>query len=225
MVNAPHYHGHRQRLRDKLQKDPTQLADYEILELLLGTVLRRQDTKPLAKSLLARFGSLRGLMDARPQELLVEKGFGPALKNFWLLLHEFLARHAESPLRERAVLASSQAVANMARTRLAGCPHEEVWVAYTDGQNRLLAWERVAQGTVNGSAIYPRELMEQALHLKASGLILVHNHPGGTSRPSAPDVEVTRLVARAAETLGMALIDHVIVSAEGHYSLKDDGLF
>ncbi|ABB39239.1 DNA repair protein RadC [Oleidesulfovibrio alaskensis G20] len=225
MVNEPHYHGHRQRLREKLKKDSTQLADYEILELILGMVLRRQDTKPLAKRLLGRFGSLRGVLDARPQELMAEKGVGPAMESFWLLLREFIARYAEAPMRERTLLVSSRAVADMARTRLAGCPHEEVWVAYMDRQNRLLAWERATRGTVNASAIYPRDLMEAALRYKASGLILVHNHPGGSARPSAPDVEVTKLVARSAASLGMTLVDHVIVTEEGHYSLKEDGLF
>lgn len=224
MSNSPHYHGHRQRLRERLRRDPSALYEYEVLELLLGSVILRRDTKPLAKELLARFGSLRGVLDARPAELQAVKGFGPSLADFWLLLREMLARHAEGPLREREVLSTPAAVATMARARLAGIPHEEVWLALLDGQNRLIGWERLTRGTVNASAVYPREVVEMALRFKASGLILVHNHPGGNPTPSAPDLEITRQLARSAQAVNITLLDHVIVTDDDCYSLKNDGL-
>lgn len=225
MANKPHYHGHRQRLREKLKKNTTQLADYEILELLLGQVLSRTDTKPLAKELLNRFGTLRGILNARSSELQAIKGFGPALESYWLLLREFMARYMEAPVTERIKLNGPSAIVEMARVRLGACEHEEFWTAFLDNQNRLLAWEQISSGTINTTAIYPRDLMELALHHKATSLVIVHNHPGGNAAPSAPDVEITRQIARSAQVLGMRLLDHIIITEETHYSLKDDGLF
>jgi DNA repair protein RadC len=207
-----HYHGHRARLRQRLQKNPEDLPDYEILELLLGKVLARKDTKPLAKELLARFQSFRGLLDAKPAELQEVEGFGPALASFWLLLREVLARYAESPLRRRELLASPAAVAEMARARLAGYDHEEVWIAFVDAQNRLLSWERLARGSVEQAGIMPRDILERALLLKASGFILVHNHPGGTPAASAADLEVTGRLLQGAGSIGLRFLDHIIVT-------------
>ena len=224
MTDKPHYHGHRKRLRERLRADGTALQGYELLELLLGTVLLRCDTKPLAKELISRFGSLRGVLDAHPAELSAVKGFGPALADFILLLRETMARYGEAPVRERAVLCTPKAVAEMARTRLAGCPHEEVWAALLDNQNRLLIWERASRGTVNASAVYPRDVLEMALRYKASGIILVHNHPGGNPSPSLPDIEITRQLARSAQVIGLRLLDHVIVTDEDCYSLMEDRL-
>lgn len=224
MTSEPHYHGHRERVRARLRNDSAAVPDYEVLELLLGHVLPRRDTKPLAKELLVRFGSLRGVLDARPSELLAVKGVGPAMLDFWTLLREMMARYLETPARQRKVLGSPQMVAEMARMRLAASPHEEVWVALLDTQNRLTAWERVSRGTVNASAVYPREILELALRHKAASIILVHNHPGGSPSPSAGDIEITRQLELSARTIGMRLLDHVIVTDDTCYSLKNDGL-
>lgn len=220
-----HYHGHRERLRARLCKDSTQLADYEILELLLGNIIKRQDTKPLAKELLSRFSTLHGVLNARPEELRTVKGFGPSLETYWLLLRELFARYMEAQPRERIALSGPTEVAEMARARLGACAHEEFWAAFLDNQNRLLAWERLTSGTVNTTAIYPRDIMERALMLKASSLIIVHNHPGGNATPSTPDVEITRQIARSAQTLGMRLLDHIIITEDTHFSLRDADLF
>lgn len=217
-----HAHGHRKRLRDRLLASGHTLADYEVLELLLGHVLLRQDTKPLAKELLSRFGSIRGVLDARPQELAEVPGFGPALEAYWRLLRETMARYAEAPARQRVELCSPQLVAQMARTRLASSAHEEFWIAYLDTQNRLIMWEMASKGSVQAVPLYPRDVMERALALKASSLILVHNHPGGSPRPSGGDVDLTKKIQAAGEPLGIRLTDHVIVTDEACYSLLAD---
>ena len=125
---SPHS-GHRARLRQRLSMDPLSVADYELLELLLGYGLTRRDTKPLAKELLARFTSLRGVLDARPDELLDVPGFGPGLLHLWRVLRETLARYMEGPVRQREVAANPESIARMAQARLAGRTEEEVWVA------------------------------------------------------------------------------------------------
>ncbi len=223
MVAKPHYHGHRDRLRERLRKDARQLADYEVLELVLGSVLARCDTKPLAKELLTRFGTLHGVLHARPNELRSVAGFGPALEAHWLLLRELMTRCLESPVRERAVLSGPAEIAAMARMRLGPLPHEEFWAAFLDNQNRLLAWERISTGTVNTTMIYPRELMEMALGYKASSLVIVHNHPGGNLSPSTPDIEITRQVIQSGRTLGIRVLDHIIVTEASFCSLREEG--
>lgn len=217
-----HAHGHRKRLRERLIGAGHALADYEVLELLLGHVLLRQDTSPLAKELLARFGSIRGVLDARPQELAAVPGFGAALDAYWRLVREVMARYAESPARRRTALSSPQAVARMARIRLAASEREEFWVAYLDARNRLIAWEMAAKGSVSAAPLYPRDVMARALALNASSLILVHNHPGGNPRPSGADVALTNKVRAAGEALDIRLTDHVIVTEDAWYSFRED---
>lgn len=219
-----HAHGHRQRLRERMVKAGHSLADYEVLELLLGHVLLRRDTKPLAKELLDRFGSIRGVLDARAQELAAVPGFGPALEAYWKLLREVMARYAEAPARWRVELCSPQAVAYWAKVRLAACDHEEFWVAYLDTRHRLIMWEMASKGTVSAVPLYPRELMERALALKASSLILVHNHPAGGATPSTADRELTEKVQAAGEPLGIRLTDHIIVTDDLCYSITEDCL-
>lgn len=223
MATNKHYQGHRERLRERLAKNPDKLWDYEILELLLGKVLTRKDTKPLAKELLLRFKSIKGVLDAKPAELRNVPGFGPALESFWLLLRELLARYVESPVRQRVLLSSPEAVAAMARSRLAGHEHEETWIAYVDTQNRLIAWEQNSKGSIDQTSIYPRDIMERALLLKASGFILVHNHPGGCSSPSAADLQITESIKRSAQALGLRFLDHIIVTDSEHFSMLNDG--
>ena len=222
MSATPHQTGHRARLKARLRKDATQLAEYEILELLLGCVVLRRDTKTLAKALLQRFDTIRGVLDARPEELLSLEGFGPSLGLFWQLLRELMARYEEAPVRSREVLCTPDAVARMARVRLAACPHEELWIALTDHGNRLIAWERLRQGTVGHVPFMPREVLEMALLHKASNIILVHNHPGGSAHPSGPDLHLTRELAHLASSLGITLIDHVVVTEDSWYSLGRD---
>ncbi len=223
-TKKPHYHGHRIRLRERLVDDSSKLQDYELLELLIGTVLTRCDTKPLAKELLASFGSLRGILDAHPAELMKFKGVGESLSGFLLLLREVMARYTEAVPRTRITFASAQDVAHMARVRLAACPHEEAWCAFLDSQGRLLAWERVAKGTINAAMIYPRDVLEMALRFKAAGLILSHNHPGGNPSPSLPDIQITNMLKKNAASIGITLHDHVIVTDDACYSLLSERL-
>ncbi len=219
-----HYQGHRARLRERLLQDSTQLADYEILELVLGLAQTRRDTKPLAKELLQRFGSIRGVMDAHPEELVSVPGFSTGTLALWRLLRETAARYAESPARTRELLLHPEQVAAMARVRLAGCQHEEIWAALVDAGSRLIAWIRLEEGTARGSVLHIRKLLEISVRYKASGIILVHNHPSGSLKPSGPDVESTRKLLRAARELGIELLDHFVLAENAWMSFKAQGL-
>ncbi len=138
-TQSPHS-GHKARLRKRFQKAPATFQDYEILELLLGYVLIRKDTKPLAKELLARFENIRGVLNARQDELVTVPGFGEGLAIYWDLIRELMSRYAEAPMRQRCTLVTPEDVATMAQVRLAGFSHEECWIALLDNQNRLLPW-------------------------------------------------------------------------------------
>lgn len=215
----PAHSGHRKRLKDRLEREPLAVADYEVMELLLGLAITRRDTKELAHALLKRFGSIRGALDARPDELEQVEGFGPGLMSLWRLIREVMARYALSPLQQREVLGSPEAVAAVARQRLGNLPYEESWLALVDTQNRLISWERLRRGGISSITLHPRDILEAALIRKASGIILVHNHPGGNASPSKPDLDLTNEVTRLAPSLGLRFLDHVIVTAGDCYSI------
>lgn len=216
--------GHRKRLRDRLQNDPQGVADYEVMELLLGLALTRKDTKILAHTLIDQFGSIRDALDAREDELEQIEGFGPSLLSLWRLVREIMARYALSPLRKRAVMSSPEAVAAVARQRLGNLSHEESWLALVDAQNRLISWERLRTGSVSSISMQPRDVLEAALKRKASGMILIHNHPGGNPAPSRPDLELTAEIQELAPHLGLRLLDHVIVTADKCYSIAQKSI-
>ncbi|MBD5608347.1 MAG: DNA repair protein RadC [Desulfovibrio sp.] len=216
--------GHRERLRKRLERDPLSLADYEIMELLLGLAIPRRDTKLLAMELLNRFRSLRGALDAKPEELSDISGFGPGSLSLWKLIREIMARYSSAPLEEKEVLATPQAVAAMARPRIGNLSEEESWIALVDAQNRLIYWERLRRGGISSVAIQPRDVLEIAILRKASGIILIHNHPGGSPYPSRSDLVLTEEIENLAPRLGLRLLDHVIVTAGDCYSIREKKL-
>ncbi|MEF2231204.1 MAG: DNA repair protein RadC [Pseudodesulfovibrio sp.] len=220
--DKPHYLGHRQRLREKLVRDGRSLADYEILELVLASVLPRRDTKPLAKALIERFGSLKEALMARPDRIDV-KGMGGAARAHWALLQELFARLGEDAARRGSPLSDPTLVAKAAMARIGSKGTEEFWAAYLDTKNRLIAWEQVSKGTVNATPVFPREIMATALRLEATGVILAHNHPGGDPTPSVEDVLLTERIRESAEGLDIRILDHLIVTDRDYYSFNERG--
>lgn len=219
-----HYLGHRKRLRERLLAAPDSLADYELLELILTYVLPRRDTKPLAKDILARFGSLDKALMVDPAALTEIPGLGQATVTFWTALRECLVRKAATPIARRETFSSPEQVRELVRARLGGLTKEEFWVILVDNQNRLIRFEQVSRGTVDQTAAYPREILELALRHHASGLILVHNHPGGSPNPSRQDQELTATVSRLSSELGLRLLDHLIVTGDDFTSFRSQGL-
>ena len=221
--DAPHYVGHRQRLKEKLADNSRSLLDYEILELVLASVLPRRDTKPLAKDLINRFGSLKNAVMARPDQLAEAKGVGPGVQAQWTLLQELFARLGEAQTRRGAPLSEPADVARAAMARLGSKGTEEFWVLYLDTRNRVIEWRQAAKGTVNATPVFPREIMATALRLEATNIILAHNHPGGDANPSKADVLLTGMIREAAAGLDINVLDHVIVTDHDYYSFNDQG--
>ncbi len=213
--------GHRARLRQRLAHDPRGLLDHELLELLLTFALPRRDTKPMAKALLARFGSLRAALLADPAQLVDIPGLGPATQTLWQTLQELVARMEAEPVARREQFQSPEQVARFLRPRLAHRPKEEFWVLLLDTKNRFLHLSCLTKGTVDQTAAYPREIAELALRHHASGLIVAHNHPSGDPIPSAADTELTARLARLCTDLGLRFLDHIIIGDPDFYSFQD----
>jgi DNA repair protein RadC len=223
---APHYYGHRQRLRERfLERGGASLADYEVVELLLFGAKARGDVKPLAKALLREFGSFSGLLSAKPQELARVQGMGEASIAALKIVQEAALRMARQDSREGPVLSSWDKVLNYLRIALAEEKVERFHLLFLDRKNRLIADEEQQRGTVDHTPVYPREVVKRALELGASALILVHNHPSGDPTPSKADIAITREIAEAAAKLGIEVHDHIIIGRKGHNSLKSLGLF
>jgi DNA repair protein RadC len=221
----PHYLGHRDRLRDRARSGGlAALPDYELLELYLFRSIPRSDTKPIAKALLARFGSLAGIGSASVEELTRIKGLGEAAALDLKLLQSLAERLAREPVARRAVISSWTALLDYVRVALGHEAREQFRVLFLDRKNQLIADETMNHGTVDHAPVYPREIVRRALELSASAVILVHNHPSGDPTPSSADVEMTRQVIAAAAALRISVHDHLVVGRHGVASFKQLGL-
>jgi len=222
----PHQLGHRERLRERALKGGLEaLPDYELLELYLFRTFPRGDIKPLAKALLARFGSLTGVLSASPEELKTVTGVGETAAVDLKLLHEATLRLARQTVQKRTVISSWSALLGYVRVALANEAREQFRVLFLDKKNQLIADEVMNHGTVDHAPVYPREVMRRALELSASSVILVHNHPSGDPTPSPADIDMTKQIVEAGRSLRISVHDHLVVGREGVASFKALGLF
>ena len=223
--DKPDYLGHRQRLRARfLEAGPAAFPDYELLELILFQAKPRQDTKPLAKALLARFGSFAGVIGADIAALMAVPEMGEASVVALKAIQAGVERVLKDEVRASPVLSSWDKVVDYCRAAMARAPIEQFRLLFLDRKNVLIADEVQQTGTVDHTPVYPREVVKRALELGASAIIMVHNHPSGDPTPSKADVEMTRAVATACATLGIELHDHLVIGRAGHASLRGLGL-
>ncbi|GAA4112687.1 DNA repair protein RadC [Aminobacter aganoensis] len=217
----PHYLGHRDRLRERFSTAGGEtLADYELLELLLFRLIPRSDTKPVAKALLARFGTLAEVLGA-PAHLLQEvKGIGPSVALDLKIVAAAARRLARGEISRREVLSSWNQVLDYCRASMAFEAREQFRILFLDKKNVLIADEVQQTGTVDHTPVYPREVIKRALELSATAIILVHNHPSGDPTPSRADIDMTRTIIDTAKPLGIAVHDHIIIGKNGLASMK-----
>jgi DNA repair protein RadC len=220
-----HYIGHRQRLRERFRYAGSDaVSDYELLELILFRALGRRDVKPLAKDLIARFGSFSEVISA-PWPLLAEmNGLGDAAITEFKVVEAAARRMARGEVQKRPVLGSWDTVLEYCRTAMAFAEKEHFRILFLDKRNQLIADEVQQSGTVDHTPVYPREVLKRSLELSATAVILVHNHPSGDPAPSRADIEMTKQIITVAKPLGIAVHDHVIVAKDGYASLKALGL-
>lgn len=221
----PHYHEHRARLRQRFEEaGPAALADYELLELFLFRTIRQQDTKPLAKALLAKFGSLAAVLAAPLQRIAEVKGVGPAVALDLKTAQALFERASRAEVKQRTVISSWSQLVNYCRLAMAHEPREQFRVLFLDSKNQLIADEVMNHGTVDHAPVYPREIARRALEVSAAAVILVHNHPSGDPKPSAADIAITREIVDAAEAIGVKVHDHLVIGRDGVASFKSLGL-
>lgn len=226
---APHYHGHRDRLRGRfleaVRRDTVDtLEDYEILELLLFHAIPRTDVKPLAKTLIRHFGSLGAVFAASPGALTRVPGVKEKTAALIKVVQAASLHMIREEVLDRPVLSSWERLLDYCHASMAYRDTEQFRILFLDRKNRLIADDLQQSGTVDHTPVYPREVVKRALELAASALILVHNHPSGDPQPSAADIAMTKQIAAAAEPLGVVLHDHVIIARTGYCSFKADGL-
>ena len=221
LSEAPHYHGHRERLRDRFRTAGADaLSDYELLELVLFRALPRRDVKPLAKALIQAFGSFAETVHAPDARLREIGGLGEAAITEIKLIAAASNRVAKGQLKQRTVLSSWGTVIDYCRTAMAFADKEQFRILFLDKRNQLIADEVQQIGTVDHTPVYPREVVKRALELSATAIIMVHNHPSGDPTPSQADIQMTKAVIEVSKPLGIAVHDHIIVGKHGHVSLK-----
>jgi DNA repair protein RadC len=222
---APHYHEHRTRLRKRFEDTGADaLADYELLELLLFRVIPRRDTKPLAKALIAKFGDFAAVLAADPRRLVEVDGCGPSVALELKTLQAAVERAARIEAKRKPVVGSWTKLIDYCRVTLQHETREQFRVLFLDVKNQILADEVLGEGTLDHAPVYPREVVRRALELRAASMILVHNHPSGDPTPSRADVDITREIVAAADTLGVKVHDHIVIGRHGAASLRQLGL-
>ena len=220
MSEDPHYHGHRERLRERFREAPEALPDYELLELLLAIAIPRRDIKPIAKALIARYGSFADVIAADYDSLLQAEGLGSSSATVLKVVREAAIRLTRAPVLDRPVLTTWEQLLDYCHAAMATLATEQFRLLFLDRKNVLIADELQQKGTVDHTPLYPREVVKRALELQASAVIMVHNHPSGDPTPSRADIEMTRAVREALAALGMQLHDHLVVGRKGHISFK-----
>ena len=220
-----HYHGHRERIRQRIMKgDGSHLDDYEILEVLLCAFIPRVDVRPIAKTLVDRFGTVSAALAAAPERLMEVDGVGEATAAYLRATNLLLQRAAGDQVKDRPVITNWAALLNYVKLALRYERSEQARVLYLDRKNKLIADEIAGRGTVDHAPIYPREIARRALELSASAVILVHNHPSGDPTPSRADIDLTREIEKALAPLEIRLHDHLVVGASETVSMKAKGL-
>ena len=224
-AGKPHYLGHRERLRRRFRGAGSDaLPDYELLELILFRAAPRRDTKPLAKALIARFGTFAEALNA-PEELLREvPGIGEAAITELKLVRAAALRLMRGEVLERPVLSSWAQVLDYCRASMGFASKEQFRILFLDKRNQIIADEVQQKGTVDHTPVYVREVVKRALELSATAIVLVHNHPSGDPTPSRADIEMTKQIVAAGKPLGVIVHDHIIVGKKGHASFRGLGL-
>lgn len=220
-----HGSGHRGRLRQRLiEGGPDALLDHELVEYLLALAIPRRDTKPLAKQLIATYGSLAGLLTADAENLARQPGLGETSVAALKVVQAAALRLIAEPVRTMPVLASWQSLLDYLRADMAHMTTERVRVLFLNSKNGLIRDELMSEGSIDQAAVYTREVIRRAIDLGAAAIIIVHNHPSGDSTPSRQDIALTRDIIEAGRRLDIAVHDHLIIGRDGHSSMRSAGL-
>ena len=214
-----------ERPREKLlSQGPTALSDAELLAIFLRTGTPGQTAVELARELLSEFGSLRGLLQANRQQLCAARGLGPAKFAQLQAVLELARRHLGERLQRGDLLLNPEATRRYLITTLGDLPHEVFCCLFLDTRHRLICYEELFQGTIDGASVHPREVVRRALHHNAAAVILAHNHPSGVAEPSDADQRITRRLKQALQLVDIRVLDHLVVGDRTALSFAEHGL-
>lgn len=221
---VPDYIGHRQRLRLKFTSDDGRtMLDYELLELLLTYALPRQDVKPLAKTLIRHYKNYANVIAAPLDELMAIPGVGNYTAVLIKVVHATVNKVCWENLdnRDSPILNDKKALVEYCRSKIGYAGEERILVIYRDINGNYIRDEIMQIGTIDAVFISPREIVGKAFLLKASEIIVVHNHPSGEYTPSKQDIEQTKTLKEALKQIRVRLEDHIIISKRGYYSMRE----
>lgn len=221
---TPHFHGHRKRLRQKFLTSPESLADYELLELLLTYSIPRKDVKPLAKQLLAQFKNIHGVMNASLEKLCELPEISDNTLSLLQLFKELDLRSLAVEMEKKDLLTSPEDVITFASKKLGSRPDEAFMIIYINARNKVENYEILNEGTVDRAVVYTRNIIKSALKHNATGIIMVHNHPSGECEPSGYDIRMTEEIIKAAASMDIRVLDHLIVASHSYFSFNEHDL-
>ena len=217
--------GHREKMRDRFIRDKgfENFEDHQILELLLFYAIPRSDTNPLAHELLDQFGSLKGVLEARPEQLMQIKGIGKEAATLISMVVPLTRVWHRCAMNVPDRIGNSREAENYCLSILAGERTERFYVVSLNAQCKVLGRRKISEGSLSEVSAYPRMVMETALNYNAHSVLLCHNHPGGTCAPSPEDVSSTLQLQRLLNGVGILVLDHIIVAADKTYSMIQHG--
>ncbi|HEY1096695.1 MAG TPA: DNA repair protein RadC [Alphaproteobacteria bacterium] len=225
LAEKPHFYGHRDRLRQRfLQDNGDGLADYELLELYLFMAIPRRDIKPLAKTLIARFGNFAGVVTASLEDLTTIDGISETSAVALKSIHAAAQRLAKQTAMAQPVLSHWESVVDYCKIAMAHEKIEQFRLLFLNNKNKLIADEVQQTGTINHAPVYPREVVKRTLELNATAIIVVHNHPSGDPTPSRDDIQMTKALQDALKTVNVTIHDHLIIGRDGITSFRSQGL-
>ena len=219
------HEGHRERMKQRfLNEGLDHFNQHQVLELLLFYTIPRRDTNPLAHKLLRRYGSLVGVLEAGYEELIKEEGVTQNTAIFLSMIPHLCRRYINDKQGAKPQLNSSAKAGEYAKSLFYGRLYEVFYVICLDSQNKVNHAALVHEGTIDSAPVYPRLIVETALRHKAAAIILAHNHPGGSLKPSAADLDATRKIRTACDAISIRVVDHIIVAGDEYFSFADNGL-
>jgi DNA repair protein RadC len=224
-TREPDYFNHRERLKGKfIDSGLDALHDYEALELLLSFSIPRKDVKPLAKDLLRKFNSIKGVMDAELSALSKIKGVTMHTAILIKLAKEIGALYLKDKAGEKIQISCTAELLNYCKMSFGGLKDERFCIISLNSQNRVIEMDTIQEGIVNQAVVYPRKVLECSLKRKASSIILVHNHPSGHVKPSEADIRLTKLIQDTAKVMDIAVHDHIIIGENKVFSFREEGI-
>ena len=217
-----HYLGHRKRLKERFEKNPGSLQTYEILELMLGFVIKGKDVKPQAKEILAK---CKNLEDVFHGDLTDIKGIGKETDLFFKVTGEFILRAHKQKIEDEDIqINSPEKIYPFLKNLIGFKPVENFVIIFLNSQNKIISHDIHTSGTVNQAAVYPREVAKKAIDLNAVSIILAHNHPSGNTEASESDIRLTNQIKEALNLLNINLLDHLIITKQSYLSFKNENL-